>query len=152
MAITSTTLGTLGQDVFSGVKIPSTVSLNYPTTNYATQGISAAPTVANANILSTGLGGGQTMNPMIQSYQDALKYALGKQKAFDNSFIGQMSPYISGFANVAQGLGSLASIYSGFQMLDMYGDQLDIAKDQWATTKEELNRVRNVRNKLNESY
>ena len=37
-------------------------------------------------------------------------------------------------------------------MMDMYKDQLGMAKEQWAVTKEELDRVRKVRENLTAQY
>jgi hypothetical protein len=82
------------------------------------------------------------------------QYNLAGQAYADkmNSFWGRNADTFSGIANVAQGLGSLANIYSGFKMLDMYEDQLDMAKQQWATTQQELARIKKVRDTLNSSY
>ena len=79
---------------------------------------------------------------------------IANQRYVDNqnSFMGQAQPYITGFASAAQGLGSLASIYTGFKSLGLYEDQVDIAKEQWAETKSELTRVKGVRDKINTNY
>jgi len=75
-----------------------------------------------------------------------------QQMANQNSFGSQMQPYMQGFANIAGGASSLASIYSGFQQLDLMDRQVGIAEEQWAETKSELTRVKGVRDKLNTSY
>ncbi len=75
-----------------------------------------------------------------------------QQMANQNSFGSQMQPYMQGFANIAGGASSLASIYTGFQQLDLMDRQVGIAEEQWAETKSELTRVKGVRDKLNTSY
>jgi len=137
----SSTLGNVGVDMLFNPKgLSSAVNAAIPA--------QMGPTVEAAN----GLGNVPGLENYYDQAAESSKYWLDKNKAFDNSFMGQASPYLKGFSTLTQGLGSLASIYSGFKMMDMYGDQLDIAKDQWATTKQELARVQGVRNKLNAEY
>jgi len=71
---------------------------------------------------------------------------------YQNSFMGKASPYVEGFANIAGGLASLAGIYTGFKELGMAEDQLDIAKEKWAVTKDEMNRIKGVRDKITLDY
>ena len=59
-----------------------------------------------------------------------------------------LSPALKGIG----ALGSLANIWMGFQGLDLAKQQLGLAKEQWATTKDEINRIKGVRNKLNQQY
>jgi hypothetical protein len=50
-------------------------------------------------------------------------------------------------------LGSgLANIYLGFQQYDIAKDQLGLAKEQWATTKAEIDRINTTRDKLSSQY
>ena len=91
-------------------------------------------------------------NDMIKADTASANYALNKQKAFDNSLIGKASPYVKGFAGLASGVSSLAGIWAGFQQLNLMKDQVNIAKDKWATTKAEMNRIKGVRDKLTSDY
>ena len=89
---------------------------------------------------------------MLQSQSDLADYSLGRQQDWDNSFMGQASPYIKGFAGVTHGLGSLAGIYTGFKQLDIAERQVGIAEEQWGETKSELARVKQVRTDMNAKY
>ena len=132
--------------------------------------IPAPPVPVNQNIMpsyANGMNYVNGMTPTVPNLSDQLKNAqidafrssietndlanaaLLKEQ---NSLMGQMSPYITGFAGVAQGLGSLAGIYTGFQQLDIAKSQLGIAEEQWGETKNELARVKKVRSDLNTSY
>jgi len=91
-------------------------------------------------------------NDMIKTNLEAAKYAFNKQKLFDNTPMGKLAPYVKGFSGLASGISSLAGIWSGFQQLDLMKDQVAIAKDKWATTKEEMNRIKGVRKKLTSDY
>jgi len=108
----------------------------------------------NANVSYPSLNNETTrlLNDSIRSSTKARDYDLAKAKAFDESFLGKASPYISGFSNIASGLGSLANIYTGFQQLDMMKDEIDIAKQKWATTQQEIARIQGVRDKLSADY
>jgi hypothetical protein len=158
-----TTLGTLGlNNLYGSIRLPAGVNLNYPvaSTNYAAQGIFAAPTVANANALSgvntLGALGSSVLSPelmsaMTESYDLSNQYRSKLLSQMDSP-IYQMQPYLQGFGQLMSGIGSLANIYSGFKQLDMMDEQLGMAKEQWATTKQELARIQGVRDKLNASY
>jgi hypothetical protein len=102
------------------------------------------------------LAGGSVVSPELATSQSKLYDLMGQniQQGIDakNSWMGKALPYAQGFAGLTSGLGSLASIYSGFKQLDIMDEQLDIAKDQWAETKSELARVKKVRDNLNTSY
>ena len=95
---------------------------------------------------NTGLQTAQT--DFLNTQNDWYKQQMSNQ----NSFGSQMQPYMQGFANIAGGASSLASIYTGFQQLDLMDRQVGIAEEQWAETKSELTRVKGVRDKLNTSY
>ena len=71
---------------------------------------------------------------------------------YNNSFVGQAMPYISGFNKIAGGLGSLASIAMGFKQLSNMDRQIDMAKEQWTETKNELARVRESRKKATDKF
>ena len=87
-----------------------------------------------------------------QSIADVNNYNIAKDKAYQDSFMGQASPYIKGASGIASTVGSLANIYVGFKQLDIQKEQLAMAKDQWAEQKKELNHIRGVRTKLNAQY
>ncbi|RKY52267.1 MAG: hypothetical protein DRP93_08425 [Candidatus Neomarinimicrobiota bacterium] len=127
------------------------------TTGYSIANTQMGPTLANQTALtqnqSVAVSPYQQMEMnMMQSTIDSNTMHNNALSDYQNSFMGQASPYITGFANVTQGLGSMASIYTGFKQLGLMEDQVGIAKDQWAETKSELNRVKGVRTKLNNDY
>ena len=73
---------------------------------------------------------------------------LFNQQQGMGGFMGGMK----GLGSLMGGLSSLAGIFMGFKQLDLMKEQLGIAKDQWNTTKEELNRIRGVRKRLGNEY
>jgi len=66
-----------------------------------------------------------------------------------NSFVNN---YIKPGLGILQGLGTLGSLWLGFKQYDVAKDQLGLAKEQWAKTKEELDRIKSVRQRITDSY
>jgi hypothetical protein len=136
---------------------------NDPTYSYtpmSTAGIgmggnAAANNFINSYGLGTGVsvGNGMSIDDMFKlsaiERMNLSNQAIADQK---NSFWGRNADTFSGLANIGQGIGSLANIYQGMQMMDMYEEQLGMAKEKWAITKDELNRIRKTRDKINTSY
>jgi hypothetical protein len=87
--------------------------------------------------LSSGGGGCSATNPMGCGSSGGL---------FGGSSMG------GGFGSLLGGLSSLAGIFLGFQQYKLMKEQLGIAKDQWNTTKEEIEHIRNVRSNLSNQY
>ena len=56
---------------------------------------------------------------------------------------------LGGAADIGTGL---FSIWGGNKLLGMYEDQLDMNKDKWAQSKQELEHLRKTRSRLNASY
>ncbi len=92
----------------------------------------------------------------IASYTDQAAKTLEanriKQQNYDASIVGQASPYIKAGTSIAQGVGSLANIYLGFQQLGIQKEQMSMAKEQWAETKQELARVKKSRVAVSNAY
>ena len=114
------------------------------------------------NSLWSGAQGGGMAPYSASTYLNAAG-SLGMDDVFKmatlKSLIPQQQPeptwqdqYLSPLLKGVQGLGSLANIYLGFQGLDLAKKQMGLAKDQWRETKNEINRIRNVRNKINKQY
>ncbi len=55
-----------------------------------------------------------------------------------------------------KGLSGLGNLYLGFNQYglakDLLGDQMDMAKERWAMTKDELDRLKRVRSGINRQY
>lgn len=66
-----------------------------------------------------------------------------------NSFANQ---YLKPFSMGAQAINGLSNIYLGFQNLKLQKQQLGLAREQWAATKAEMDRIANVRQKLTAQY
>jgi len=66
--------------------------------------------------------------------------------------MGGMNGFMGGFSQFTQGLGSLASIYTGFQTLGLMKDQVGMAKEQWGITKDKLARVSKTRADMGDKY
>lgn len=66
-----------------------------------------------------------------------------------NSFVNN---YLKPGLGILQGLGTLGSLWLGFKQYDVAKDQLGLAKEQWAKTKEELDRIKSVRQRITDSY
>ena len=66
-----------------------------------------------------------------------------------NSFTNQ---YLKPGLGILQGLGTLGSLWLGFKQYDVAKQQLGLAKEQWAKTKEELDRINRVRSKITKEY
>jgi len=75
---------------------------------------------------------------------------IGFQNLNDqNSFMNQ---YVKPGLGIIQGLGTLGSLWLGFKQYDVVKQQLGLAKEQWAKTKEELDRINRVRSKITKEY
>ncbi len=117
-------------------------------------------TLANpANIIYPATAGstmaGSTMAYNPAASPDAKQYYTSQSKYLDALTGSLNDPFRQGVQTasmIGQGLGSLANIYFGFQNLGIAKDQLDISKEQWAMTKDEINRIKDVRKKLSSSY
>jgi len=66
-----------------------------------------------------------------------------------NSFTNQ---YLKPALGAMQSLGTLGSLWLGFQQYGIAKKQLGLAKEQWDKTKEELDRIKAVRQKITDSY
>ena len=83
---------------------------------------------------------------------------LNKQLEFNKELYGNLnnqSPintYVGNFAKIATGLNSLAGMFLGFKNYQLAKKQVSLANEQWQRTKEELDRIRKVRNKLTAKY
>jgi len=101
---------------------------------------------------------------------------LGALKAIDNGYANSLSDYalnhfipafeyaqiyptmnqgLSTFKNVLFGFNTLATlgnIWMGFKNYKLAKNQLALAQDQWNTTKQELNHIRTLRDKLTKEY
>ena len=135
------------------------------TDNYETNGTTYTDALGNQVLSTNGLGQIDFVQPGFLNDQLKIKQ-LGlmntQQKNADlanqmytdkiNSPMYKAMPYFQGFGLATQGLGSLANIYSGFQQLKLAREQTDMARDQWNETKNEIARIKKVRDNLNTSY
>ena len=117
-----------------------------------------------------GLSGLLTYNPNLSPAQQV--YPI-QNPAYPNLNLGSQVPYyltagataqpdysgISGWdtaGNVMGGLGSLLNAgfggFLGLKAYDMAKDQLGMQQEQWQTTKDELNRLKAVREGLSQAY
>ena len=62
---------------------------------------------------------------------------------------GSWGKGLGGFSNLA---GGLYSMYQGNKMMGMYEDQLDMEKEKWGISKDELNKLNNTKARLNAQY
>ena len=127
-----------------------TQSTSYPDANslaYARYAMGAPVDMSNVNtseVSPTTMGliglevADRNQNRVMDLYEQ-------QQNSWQNQYL---SPILKG----VQGLGSLANIYMGFKGLDLAKQQLGLAKEQWATTKDEINRIKRVRQKINKQY
>ena len=138
-----TSLGDMYKSMGIGMTAPSNVSVTDPATGMTN--IQPQNSFLDNQFKSMQI---DSMRSNIET-NDLANAALFKEQ---NSLMGQMSPYIQGFAGITHGLGSLAGIYTGFQQLDIAKSQLGIAEEQWGETKKELARVKKVRSDLNTKY
>ena len=98
-------------------------------------------------------------SPILDSYSKLADSQVNMANLATQQYADRMnSPWfqnrdmIQGLGNIVGAAGSLAGIYTGLKQLDLMKDQIGIAKDQWAEAKNELSRVRKVRDNLNTSY
>ena len=72
----------------------------------------------------------------------------------NNGFLGGL--FGGSGMNTLMGLGQLGLGFMNFglqnQYMDMMKEQLGMARERWDMTKDELNRIRGVRDRLNSSY
>lgn len=86
--------------------------------------------------------GQSTLAPEIADYYKGLS---AQQGSFANQYM----------APIAQGVGALSSLsnmYLGFQNLKLQKQQLGLAREQWQTTKDEMNRIAGVRTKITNQW
>jgi len=65
---------------------------------------------------------------------------------------GTMDTTLGGLGKMASGAASLGQIYVGLKSLDIAGEELDLKKDQWKMSKEELKHMQATRKRLTASY
>jgi len=82
-----------------------------------------------------------------QAVTDSLNLNTKRLEEYYNSPIGIVDPYIKGGTAIIGGVASLASIYTGFETLKLQKKADERADEIWAYQKEELSRVKNVREK-----
>lgn len=70
---------------------------------------------------------------------------------FGDSF-SNLNNSLGTIGKIGGGISSLAGIYSGFKMLGMAEDELDIKKDQWSMAKEELQHMQESRKRITAGY
>jgi len=124
------------------------------------------PTLLNPNGMYgnwTGSGWEFSNNPSSFSSVTDIAWDPTQNKYVGNYAIAQQNPQNNGFnfdsGTLLNWLGAGANLFNMFQgwsyqndMLDIAKDQLGIAKEQWQTTKDEMERIRQVRNNLTDSY
>lgn len=72
-------------------------------------------------------------------------FTNGMSNSFNTDALGTLG----GIGDLA---GGLFSMYQGNNIMGMYEDQLDISKDKWATSKAELEHLKNTRSRLTSQY
>lgn len=76
--------------------------------------------------------------------------------AGDTSWMGDsfsnLNNSLGTLGKISGGISSLAGIYSGFKMLGMAEDELDIKKDQWNMAKQELQHMQESRKRITAGY
>lgn len=76
--------------------------------------------------------------------------------AGDTSWMGDsfsnLNNTLGTLGKIGGGISSLAGIYSGFKMMGMAEDELDIKKDQWKMAKEELQHMQESRKRITAGY
>ena len=70
----------------------------------------------------------------------------------DQNFTQNQGFGMQDLGSLLGGVSSLAGMFMGFKQLGIMEDYLGIAKEQWAKTKEEMERISGVRQKLNSQY
>lgn len=88
----------------------------------------------------------------VPSYLSQAKDLVPDEHFDMTKFMNELNPYISAGSKFVTGISSLGSLYLGFKQLDMAKDALSIAKEKWAMTKDELNRIKQTRDRLTKSY
>lgn len=77
------------------------------------------------------------------------KHELSLYNKWQNSWQNQyLKPAMYGL----QGLTTLGNLWLGFKQYGLYKKQLAMAQDQWNQTKQEMNRIRTLRDKLTKQY
>jgi len=96
-------------------------------------------------------GGLQGPGMSFISPEQAEFYKTQNQLTIDqnNSFSNQ---YLKPASQVMGIAGGLANMYLGFQNLKTQKEYLGMAKEQWAMTKDEMNRIRGVRDNITKAY
>jgi len=76
---------------------------------------------------------------------DMLKGGIQKKPEWVTKYLEPLNMGIQAFS-------TLGNLYLGFKQYDIAKQQLGMAKEQWAMTKDELNRIRATREKLTREY
>ena len=101
--------------------------------------------------ISGGFIGGQAYG---SDMPDALSSMLGQQDG--NGLFGSLFGGQGGLMGGLMGVGQLANMFMNWGMqrkyMNMMNDQLDMAKERWSMTKDELNRIKGTRERLNNEY
>jgi len=97
-----------------------------------------------------GLGGGSQL-PTYDAWKDM---SLNDRQGFlQYNALQQQQP---GLMDMLGGLGNIFGIYNqwsmGNQYMDLMRDQLGIAQEQWQTTKDEIGRINEVRDRISAEY
>lgn len=84
-----------------------------------------------------------------QTQDDFMKMQMKGYTDQQNSFSNQ---YLKPAGQIMGITGGLANMYLGFQNLKAQKEYLGLAKEQWATTKEEMDRIKGVRANITAAY
>ena len=83
---------------------------------------------------------------------DSAEYNTQRLKSYNESIIGQASPYIKAGVGIVNAASSLASIYTGLQQLKLARKAEARADEMWREQLKELNHVRSVRKRISAGY
>lgn len=83
---------------------------------------------------------------------DLYKTKIDFYKTQKNMNSGIYGKYIVPALGIVQGLSTLGSLWLGFQNYKLAKNQLGIAREQWDKTKEELARIKTLREELTRRY
>lgn len=101
-------------------------------------------------------------NPWLQvadlqtSYKDLINSQTELQKMYAKNLNDYLNSwqykYLKPASEAIGALSTLGNLYLGFQGYKLAKEQLSMAREQWATTKDELNRIKNLRTSLTNAY
>ncbi len=100
------------------------------------------------NLLDTTMGG-------VTGAQNSYTNQINTNIAGSNSTFGAGGGFDRGVGMLSKGVGaatSLGQLYVGLKSLGLAEDELDIKKDQWKMSKEELQHMQATRARLTASY